>query len=132
MKPRLYLALGVPIYGSFVELAIVGVALVMLSVGIGLAIALITRTEQQAAQAAMLILLASVFFSGLVVSLDRIIWPMKVISYALPSTWALRSLHDIMLRGLLRNPVDLIVLCAAAVAVYLVTWMLLRRELRPE
>jgi ABC-2 type transport system permease protein len=128
----MYLFLGVPIYGSFVELAVVGVALVVLSVGVGLAIALITRTEQQAAQAAMLILLASVFFSGLVVSLDRIIWPMKVISYALPSTWALRSLHDIMLRGLLRNPIDLIVLCVAAVAVYLFTWMLLRRELRPE
>ncbi len=128
----MYLFLGVPIYGSFVELAIVGVALVVLSVGVGLAIALITRTEQQAAQAAMLILLASVFFSGLVVSLERIIWPMKVISYALPSTWALRSLHDIMLRGLLRNPIDLIVLCTAAVAMYLLAWALMRRELRPE
>lgn len=128
----MYLFLGVPVYGSFVALAVVGVALVVLSVGVGLAIALVTRTEQQAAQAAMLILLASVFFSGLVIAVDRIIWPVKAISYMLPSTWALRSLHDIMLRGLLRNPIDLVVLCAAAVAVYLLTWMLVRRELRPE
>lgn len=124
--------LGVPVYGSYLELAVVAVALVVLSVGIGFVIALATRTEQQAAQAAMLILLASVFFSGLVIAIDRIIWPMKAISYALPSTWALEALHDIMLRGILRDPTGLFVLCGAAFVVYLFAWVLLRRELRPE
>ena len=128
----MYFALGVPIFGSYLQIAVVGVALVALSVGIGLVIALLSRTEQQAAQIAMLILLASVFFSGLVVSIDRLIWPMKALSYALPSTYALRSSHDIMLRGVLRHPIDLVVLVGGALAVYLVTWLLLRRELRPE
>ena len=36
-----------------------------------------------------------------------------------------------MLRGLLRNPLDLVILAGAAVLFYVLTLMLFRREFRP-
>jgi ABC-2 type transport system permease protein len=120
--------LGVPIHGSYLLVALTIFLLVAVSLGIGFVIAMISSSEKHAAQLAMLILLASVFFSGLVLSLDRIAWPIRAISYALPSTYAMRSLQDVMLRGILWTPWDLVVLGVAALVFYALTVLLLRRR----
>jgi ABC-2 type transport system permease protein len=123
--------LDVPMFGSYLHLAGVLVALGMVSLGIGFLVAMLARSEQHATQAAMLVLLAAVFFSGLIVTLDRIAWPMRAVSLALPSTYAIRTAQDVMLRGVLRHPEDLLVLAAAAFVLYLLTIIALRRQLRP-
>lgn len=124
-------AIDVPMYGSYVELAGSLVLLTLTVLGIGFVVAMVAGSEQSAAQFAMLALLAAVFFSGVVVSLDRLAWPMKAVSYAIPSTYAIRTVQDVMLRGVLRHPEDLVILAAGAVCAYFVAFILLRRELQP-
>lgn len=124
------LVLDVPIHGSYLVLALAIVLLTVLSLGIGFVLAMISTSEKHAAQLAMLILLASVFFSGLVISLDRIGWPMRAVSYLLPSTYAIQSFQDVMLRGLVRSPLDLVILGVAAVVFYILTVLLLKRRFR--
>jgi ABC-2 type transport system permease protein len=123
--------LEVPLFGSIGYAVAVIVALTLISLGIGFLISLISSTEQQATQMTMLLLLGAVFFSGLVVSLERLAWPVKAIEFVLPSTYATRSLHDVMLRGVVRHPIDLVVLGALAVGFYVVAVITLRFQMRP-
>jgi ABC-2 type transport system permease protein len=124
--------LGVPFLGSYTVFAI-GLAMVILSsLGIGFLIALFSSSEQQAAQLTMLVLLASVFFSGLVFSLDRIVWPIRAISMVLPSTYGIRLLQDTMLRGDFLSYLDVAVLGAMAAGLFVAMLYFLRREWQPE
>lgn len=123
--------LDVPLFGSYWLVVGIVVLLALAALGIGFLISLISSTEQQATQITMLFLLAAVFFSGLVISLERLALPAKVIAFALPSTYATRDLHDVMLRGDLRHPEDLAILGAVVVGLYVLTVLLLRRQLRP-
>lgn len=127
----LVLGLGVPIFGSLSIFVGTLALLVLCSLGIGFVISMLSSSEQQAAQIAMLVLIASVFFSGFLVSLDTINWPVRAVSYALPATYAIRTLQDVMLRGVLRTPGDVAVLGGFAVAFFLLTLLLFRREFRP-
>ncbi|MBI2760026.1 MAG: ABC transporter permease, partial [Chloroflexi bacterium] len=127
----LVFALGVPVFGD-VRLVIGTLALlVACSLGVGFVISMLSSSEQQAAQVAMLVLIGSVFFSGFVVALNTLVWPIRALSYALPATYAIRTLQDVMLRGVMRERTDLVVLGAAAVAGFVITVWLFRREYRP-
>ncbi len=125
-------ALSVPLLGSLSMLATSLGLLIVSSLGIGFVIATVSTSEQQSAQLAMLVLLASIFFSGLLIPLDQIIWPARIISYLLPATYAIRALQDLMLRGNMPSVTDLTVLSAASVALFFFTVALLRREWRPD
>ncbi len=127
----LVLWLDVPLIGTYLDFAAVLVLLVLSALGIGFLVATLSSTEHQAAQFAMLVLLAAIFFSGFIVGLERVTWPVRAISYLLPSTYAIRSLQDVMLRGVLRAPTDLVVLLAAGVLLFAATVYLFRREFRP-
>jgi ABC-2 type transport system permease protein len=126
----LTLVLGVPIFGSLTIFFGMLALLILCSLGIGFIISMISASEQQAAQIAMLVLIASVFFSGFLVSLDTIVWPVRAVSYALPATYAIRTLQDVMLRGVLRTPGDIAVLGALSIMFFVITLLLFRREFR--
>jgi len=123
--------LHVPVFGP--PAAMVGALLLVIvaAVGIGLVISLISRSEQQAAQVAMLVLIASVFFTGFLVSLDTIEWPVRIVSYLLPATYAIQTLDDVMLRGVFHEGLDLCILAAFAVFFFGVSLALFRREFKP-
>ena len=123
--------LDVPVFGSYMLVAVALALLIATALGLGFFISMISSSEQQAAQISMLILLGSIFFSGFVFSLDRIAWPIRAVSYVLPSTYAIRTLQDVMLRGTLRKPEDLYVLAGTALFFFLLTIILFRREFRP-
>ncbi len=123
--------LGVPVFGSVYVFAATLLLLVLCSLGIGFIISMISSSEQQAAQIAMLVLISSVFFSGFLVSLDSITMPVRIVSYLLPATYSMRTLQDVMLRGVMHTPDDLIVLTGTSVILFLVTVILLNREFRP-
>ena len=123
--------LGVPVFGPPLALAVTLLLLIAASVGIGLVISLVSSSEQQAAQAAMLILIASVFFSGFLVALDTISWPVRIVSYLLPATYAIQTLDDVMLRGVFHNGFDVGMLSAFAAFFFLASVWLFRREFRP-
>ena len=66
--------LGVPFLGDPLLFAGVVALLVLASIGLGLFISVISDSERQAVQLSLLVLLASVFFSGFV-HLDRPVRP---------------------------------------------------------
>lgn len=93
------LAFGVPVpvdWGAYTALVLLTL---VASLGYGYAIAGIAKTDTQAVQYAMLLLLAAIFFAGLLMPLDRIAAPARVVSWLLPATYAFTGLQELMLLG---------------------------------
>ena len=91
--------IGVPLLGDPVTLALTIGLLLLASLGIGLLIAVVSDSERQAVQLSLLLLLASVFFSGFVLAITEFSEPVRAAAYLLPVTSAIGLLQDIMLRG---------------------------------
>lgn len=134
------LSLGVPILGDWV-LLIVSLALVTFaSIGLGMFISAISKSESQAVQLSMLVLLASVFFSGFFLRLEAIWPPVQALSYALPVTYGIQSLQVVMLRGGIPTPTYwigdvpfpaiLLALFALGMFFALLSYILFRREFK--
>jgi ABC-2 type transport system permease protein len=128
-----FLLVGVlqePMLSSAGDVASVVCLLSFASLGLGLLISTIVDSERQAVQLSMLVLLASVFFSGFVLPLDQFIAPMRVAAYSLPVTHGIQLLQDLMLRGGTNHGWELLALGGIGVALFLVTSMTVRRNLR--
>ncbi len=123
-------ALNVPLLGSYAEFVALIALLIAAALGLGLVISSVARSETQAVQYAMLILLASVFFGNFFLPIDTLYPWARVISYALPITYGVQGLQDIMLRGVPVNPNDLLALAAFAVGFFVLGTFLFRREVR--
>lgn len=126
----LVLVLGIPLLGSVREFAAVVGLLTFASLGVGLFISTIVDSERQAVQLSMLVLLASVFFSGFVLPLDEFIEPVRIPAYALPVTHGIRLLQDLMLRGGTYAGWEMTALAAIGGILFLLTSFTLRRNLR--
>jgi ABC-2 type transport system permease protein len=127
----LVIVLEVPVSGSYTMVALIIGLLIVASLGMGFLASQLSSTLQQAAQVAMLILLGSIFFGGFAFSLDRIDWPVRALSHALPATYAIRSLQDVMLRGSDPAPLDIGVLAALGFGLLAVNVTLFARSMRP-
>jgi ABC-2 type transport system permease protein len=92
-------ALDVPLLGSVTDLALSLVLVVLASVGLGFVVSLTSRTDMQAVLSTMLILLASLFFSGFFLPIDQLAGIGRVVAWALPATYGIEQARDIMLRG---------------------------------
>lgn len=104
------------------------IGLVLLaSLGIGLLIAVVSDSERQAVQLSLLLLLASVFFSGFVIAISEFTEPVRVLAYLLPVTHGIRLMQDIMLRGGTTQNWEYAALLAIAVVTLAVSWFGLRR-----
>ena len=91
--------LDVPMAGSWGDAAIVLVLLLLASLGVGVLFALLARSTGQVVQYAMLLLLASVFFGGFLISTQRLVPVVQAASRALPISHGIDLLRDVMLRG---------------------------------
>ena len=125
----LIFALRVPMLGSWLDYAAVILVLLFASLSYGFLISLLSQTDSQAVQYTMIFLLTSVFFSGFLMSLEMIWQPVRVISWALPTTYGIVLLRDIMLRGETFSPFLLGGLLLIGFALMLVSWFLFRRAL---
>jgi ABC-2 type transport system permease protein len=122
--------LKVPMLGRPADVAWVIVLLSFASLGLGLLISTIVDSERQAVQLSMLVLLASVFFSGFVLPLDQFITPLRIAAYSLPVTHGIQLLQDLMLRGGTNQSWELLVLGGIGVALFVLTSLTVRRNLR--
>ncbi len=108
-------------------IALVALLLIASSLGLGLLVAALSDSEPQTVQLSLLVLLASVFFSGFVLAINEFSEPIRSIIYALPVASGIRLLGDFMFRGgtVVGWQVGLM---AALAGVYIVlAWLLLRR-----
>lgn len=120
--------IGVPMLGAPGDLALVIGLILVASLGIGLAIAVVSDSERQAVQLSLLLLLASVFFSGFVLAVTEFSEPVQVLAYALPVTSGIQLMQDVMLRGSIGQPWQLGVLVGIAVVTLAGAWLGLRRS----
>jgi ABC-2 type transport system permease protein len=92
-------------------------------------VSLISDSERQAVQLSLLILLASVFFSGFVVAIEEFTPFLHDLAYALPVTHGIRLIQDVMLRGSTNVPWEITALGAIGGVLLLSSWLLLRRDM---
>lgn len=122
--------LDVPMRGDIVWVVVGVLGLLLASVGFGMMLSLLAKTDVQAVQFAMLALLAALFFGGFFLDLDAFRYPVKLLSWLLPVSYGIRLLRDVMLSGVDPSVYDLIGLGATSVGFALATWYLLNRQLR--
>jgi ABC-2 type transport system permease protein len=121
--------LHVPLLSQPGDVAWVILLLSFASLGLGLLISTIVDSERQAVQLSMLVLLASVFFSGFVLPLDQFLTPLRLAAYTLPVTHGIQLLQDLMLRGGTNEGWELNALGAIGVVLFGLTWFTLRRNM---
>ena len=127
LSALLIFVLHMPMLGNWWYFALVIAAVLFTSMGIGFAISIISQTDSQAVQYSMIILLASVFFSGFIMSLNLLLPSVQVISWLLPTTYGTLLLRDIALRGVEPNWALLGGLVAIGLAMMFISWRLMRR-----
>ena len=121
--------LKVPMFGRWEDYALAVVILLFTSLGVGFLISLISQTDTQAVQYSMLLLLASIFFSGFFLDL-RLMWePIKVLAWSLPATYGIQMLQNIMLRGASAPPILIQGLTLIGIGLFLISWLILRRRM---
>ena len=125
----LVFAFGVPFLGGPGVVLGCLALLVVASIGIGTVVALLSDTDRQAIQVSLLILLASVFFSGLAIDLDQFSAPVRVIGGLLPVTQAGTLLQDLLLRGAATDAWRMTLLAVMATGLFVVGWLVLRRQM---
>jgi ABC-2 type transport system permease protein len=114
--------MGVPFInlgGNWPMALAVVAATIYASLGLGFLIAGLSKTESQAVQLAMLLLLGSLFFTGFIVPFNQFNQLVQYIGYAIPMTFGATSLQNVMLDN---RPLDLfyLVMPIAIGTVYLI------------
>lgn len=91
--------LEVPLNGGLAPLAATMTLLATASLGVGFAISALVKSQLQAIQFAMLLFIASAFFSGFLFPLSEMVRPATGLSRVLPATYGISALRDVMIRG---------------------------------
>ncbi|HET6380154.1 MAG TPA: ABC transporter permease [candidate division Zixibacteria bacterium] len=121
--------LGVPVLAGYLPALGIVLLLTFASLGVGLLISLVADSERNAVQLSMLVLLASVFFSGFVLPVQDFIGPVQYLAYALPVTHGIQTLQEVMLRGAVSSWWMVGTLFGIGAVLYLLTLLRLRRVL---
>lgn len=124
------LAFGVTLQGNPWNLVLVVVQVAAASLGLGFVISSVAQTDGQAVQYTMMVLLVSIFFTGLILPLDQLIPPVRAVSYLVPGTYGIAALHDIMFRGLRPDVVLIGGLAMYALILLAGSWLVMRRHVR--
>lgn len=122
------LAFGVPLLGSMAAFVTVVVLVILASLGLGFVISGISKTDSQAIQYSMIVLLVSIFFTGFVLPLDQLITQVRVLSLAIPGTYGISALHDVMFRGIGYEPLLIGGLGLYALVMGVLAWLVTRKD----
>lgn len=126
----LIFVLGVPLYGNGWQFLGILLLEIVASIAWGLLLSSLSGRESQAVQYSMLLLLASVFFSGFFLNLSGLIPEVRWVSTLLPVTYAIRNLQTVMLTGGAANLTDVAALAGMTLLLIFLAWFLFRRQSR--
>jgi ABC-2 type transport system permease protein len=121
--------LGVPMLGDPRLLAVALALVIAASLGIGVIIAVVSDSERQAVQLSLLVLLASVFFTGFALNIDLFFPLARPLTYLLPATHGIALAHDLMLYGWTNAPWHFLALFGMAIALITAASMMLSRQI---
>ncbi|UXR63643.1 ABC transporter permease [Bdellovibrio bacteriovorus] len=115
---------GMPLRGSLWLLLLSAFVFVCCTVGIGLFISTIARTQQQSMMGGFLYLFPSVLLSGMVFPVENMPWVLRVFSYINPLTYFIELLRNIMLKGGDARLIvfNILILSAMALLAITVSW----------
>lgn len=122
--------LGVPMIGSWWHLAVALGLLLFTSTAVGLVLSMLANSDSQAVQYAMLVLLATIFLSGFLLSLERFVPIAQPLPWLLPATYGITTVRDVMLRGSPLDPLVLGGLAGYGVVFTVLAAMLARRRIK--
>lgn len=121
-------AFGIEFRGSYLMYA-GGLGLMILaSLGLGFVLSGVSKTDSQAVQYSMMVLLLSIFFTGFVLPLEQLAGPVQLVSYLIPATYGIQGLHDIVFRGAIPDPLILAGLAVYAAVMAAAAWFVMRRD----
>jgi ABC-2 type transport system permease protein len=121
--------LNVPMLGNWGPYALSMLLVTFASLSIGFLISLFSTSTSQAVQASMIMLLASVFFTGFFQSLDFLMPWVHVISWALPATYARVFLEQVMFRAAAMDPLLILGLVTLGGVLLAVNMIVLRTRM---
>ncbi len=90
---------SIPLRGSFVELYAVGFVFIVASLGVGMVISTIAKTQIQAMQMSFFFFLPNILLSGFMFPVSSMPWIIQNLAHALPLTYFLVILRGILLKG---------------------------------
>ena len=122
-------ALGVPILAGLTWLAAALGVFLLATLALGFVLGLVTRSEDAAIQVAMLVLIASVAFGGLLAPQEQLTAPLRAVAQLLPVTHATVLLQAVLFRGYLLDPVAPTLLAVLGIVMLVLSFRLFRREL---
>jgi ABC-2 type transport system permease protein len=125
------LALGVEVQGPVWSLVLTVSLVIFASLGLGFAIAGLAKTDSQAVQYSMVVLLVSIFFTGFVLPLDQLTVPVRWVSYLVPGTFGIAGLHDVIFRGQPARPVVIGALLIYGLVMVALAWLAVRKDVEP-
>jgi ABC-2 type transport system permease protein len=123
--------LGVEIQGPIWSFGLTVALVIVASLGLGFALSGLARSDSQAVQYSMVVLLVSIFFTGFVLPLDQLTVPIRWVSLLVPGTYGIAGLQDVVFRGEAASPLVLGGLAVYALIMALLAWLALRREVSP-
>ena len=89
----------IPIAGSLVALYLLSGIFIAAVLGLGIFISTVAKTQMQASQMAMFVLLPFVFLSGYVFPIDGMPTFFRYLTYVIPANYFLQIVRGIVLRG---------------------------------
>jgi ABC-2 type transport system permease protein len=127
------LLFGVPFNGSPFLFAVGAALFLFVVLGLGVLISTVSKSEGQAIQTAIFVLLPQFLLSGVLFPLSSMPVPIRVIGYLLPLTWFLDIAQGILLRGESISGLWLsfVVLTVMAVVIFTAAILRFRRDLVP-
>jgi ribosome-dependent ATPase len=90
---------GVPIHGSLLLLVSLACLFLVCSLGLGLFVSTIAKTQVTAMQFAFMVMLPSVLLSGFMFPREEMPLPIYVLTFAIPVTYFIEILRGVVLRG---------------------------------
>ncbi len=90
---------GVPIHGSLTLLLSLSMLFMVCSLGLGLLVSTVAKSQIEAVQFAFVIMLPSVLLSGFVFPRSEMPLPIYVVTFAIPVTYFIEILRGVVLRG---------------------------------
>jgi ABC-2 type transport system permease protein len=123
--------LGVEVHGPLWSFALTVALVIIASLGLGFALSGLARSDSQAVQYSMVVLLVSIFFTGFVLPLDQLTVPIRWVSLLVPGTYGIAGVQDVVFRGETASPLVIVGLAVYALVMGFLAWLALRRDVSP-
>lgn len=122
--------LKVPFPSFPTQFFVILILLATASVGIGFLISAVSRTDSQAIQLTMLVLLLSIFFTGFFLPITGFSWPAWIIALLIPMTYAIEGFQNLLLAGNPSNTPIIVGLILISLLSYGAVSLIMRRQYR--